>query len=118
MAEKPYTNPYNSRRVRTFYWDNLTENDTGQAVAAPEEGDATFMVENDFGSGNVGLQGSLDPDLSAAVWVDLHDGFGNVIQLTADGVAPVAENMHWYRPKTPTGTSVDVNCWLTLRENV
>lgn len=113
MAEKSVTVTKLTGGV-LYYWDNLTENDTGELVSAPPGmKDKTLMVLGSFGSGTVGLLGTLDPDeTSAANMEALNDHTGTVIAMTADDVLAVAENCLQYAPSTPTGTSVDVNVWL------
>ena len=103
--------------VVVYKWVTFTENDTAMPVSVnPHFSDVTVQVAGDFGSGAVGLEGSLDPtagtDPSSADWFDLSEPIGDTIAITADGGKAVLENVLYARPKTPTGTSVDVDVYL------
>jgi len=113
MAEKPYT----LTKLSTgwlVYWDNMTENDTGEPISIPPQmKDKTFMALGTFGGGSIGILGTLDPDqATTSNFEALDDHTGTVIAPTADDVLAVAQNCLRYAPGTPTGTSVDINVWL------
>lgn len=103
------TNP-RTGEVEVYLWETLTENDTAEAVVLPNKSDKSVHMTGSFGNGNVGMEGSNDPD--GAAYAVLHDPQGNDLELTAAGIEAVLENVYLIRPRTPTGTSVDVDVRL------
>lgn len=97
-----------------YKWETVTENDTCEPVKpSPSMNDKTFFATGTFGSGTIGLLGTLNPDeTSVANFAALNDHAGNVIAESAAGAAAVAENCISYAPGTPTGSSVDLDVWL------
>lgn len=112
MAEIPAQDLERASNYRLFKWEDVTENDTCEAVKCPAHSDVTFMVEGAFGGDGVGIEGTLDPFYS--VFVPLNDLSGSQLDITADAAMTVLENMYAVRPRTPDGTSVSVNCWVLV----
>jgi len=115
MAVKPYTVTRLSGG-NLYYWDNMTESDTAAPVYVPPGyNDKTFFCNGAAGGGTIGLLGSLDPaETDVAEFAALTDPQGSAIALSDEQASVVAENMLLYAPGTPTGSSVDLNCWLLV----
>ena len=101
-------------QVNIYKWETVTENDTCLPVSASDKADKTFMATGAFGGGNISLQGTLDPD--KVTYLIATDYGGNPITFTTDSWAAVSELALYFRPSTPSGTSVDIDAWLICRE--
>ena len=106
--------PLGERTVRIFKWTGLNAGDTIEPAIVAGYSDKTiyFLKSGAFG-GNVGVEGSPDPD-DAAASVTLSDPQGNAISgKTSSGAHTILQQAYQLRPTVAAGvTAVDV--WLIL----
>lgn len=95
-------------------WETLTENDTAAAVEILARADRSFQVIGSFGGGNVSLQGSND----GVTYGILEDLSATAITFTAADIQGVGPITRYMRPSTPSGTAVDVDCFLFVTGGV
>jgi len=100
--------------ARLYTWETLTETD---ADGAPVDlGDnprsATGQLTGTFGGGSTGWQGSND----GSNWFTLLDIGGNTSVISADGGAQFATLPRHIRPLVASGTGVDVDASLLVRD--
>ena len=95
----------NGGRGFSVLWETVTENDTCTAVELGPHSDRSAQITGTFGSGNVSIEGSND----GTNYEILDDLGGTAITLSAAGLQGVGPLTRYIRPRTPTGTSVDVD---------
>lgn len=103
----------NVRGVKLHKWSNITSADTAGPLSLPAFADKTFQVTGTFGTGTVGIQGSMDDTTYAVMHsFDATDASGIA---NSEPVAPV-ENCLYVKPviATPDGaTNLTVWCLST-----
>lgn len=83
-------------------WAAVGQGDDGSAEIIPGAADRSVHVFGTYGAGgSVILQGSNEDTPSN--WETLHDSQGNDLDISADGIYPVAENPLWIRPLFNSG---------------
>ena len=114
MAQIQATKIFNRRNdIIAYEWVGLTENDTADYVEVPHRSDKTIQVSGDFGtSGDVRVEGSLDPD--GVVFWELDDPQGNNIAITATDGETILENVVFIRPTVAAGTGVNVTTRILM----
>ncbi len=106
-----------SDRADIKKWSGLTEAlAKGQPAIMPGKSDKTVHIIGDFGtSGEVTLEGALDPNAVDADFSALRDPQGNLIQVTGPALVAVQENVYLVRPRISAGTGVDVDVYVMSR---
>jgi len=105
--------PFDGGGVKLVKWIGLTANDTGQPFACAAYSDKTVQLVGTFG-GNMLVEGSLDNDVSAAVYATLNDPQGNALSgISAAKIENVLEHCYLLRPSAGAGVS-SVDVWLLL----
>lgn len=100
--------------VASVSWDDITENDTGNAVSMPEWAFKTVQVSGDFtSSGAITLEGS--PDNST--WATLHSLNGTALVITDSTPYTILENPAYIRPRATAGSSVAMDVLITASEH-
>jgi hypothetical protein len=86
--------------VVVYTWLGLANGDSGTPISGPGWADRSFQVEGTFGTGGTCLiEGSND----AVNYHVLHDPYGNLLSITANGVAELTEVTLWIRPRASAG---------------
>jgi hypothetical protein len=120
MAIIPLTREVNRLAgVDYIAWIGLTTNDTGEPLEAAKHSDKTAQVLGNFGSNaTVTLQGSNVPVPSTNDddWESLTDTTETALALTAKGGAQILQNYRWIRPKVTSGTSPDIDVYITAKK--
>lgn len=113
MATRPLTKAQVGA-ARLYTWETLTEtNDDGAPVDLGDNPrSATGQLTGDFGSGNTGWQGSND----GTNYFTLLDVGGNTSVISAAGGAQFATLPRYIRPLVATGSAVDVDASLLVRD--
>lgn len=103
----------NKRWIR-YKWDTLATGDTGAPLTVNRlAAELCFQVFGTFANGTViAIQGSND---DGSTWIDLTDGTGSVVAITANGFVSVREQPLWVRPEATSGSSDDVDVRLVIR---
>lgn len=110
-------NPING--VDYISWIGLTTDDTGEPLEASAHSDKTFQVLGSFGSNaTVTLQGSnvASPSTNDDDWVTLTDTTETALALTSAGGGVILQNYRWIRPKVTSGTSPDLDIYITAKK--
>ena len=92
-------------------WIGLQTDDTGSPLELPTASDQSVHVMGVFNGCTLTIQGSDEDAPTAGGWATMHDAFGDLLQFTAKGILPIAENVRHMRCVLTGGdgsTSVDV----------
>lgn len=89
-------------------WLNVTENDTCESYEDGGGSDKSIHIVGSFGGGSVSLLGSND----GTNFPILKDLEGNAITASSEIITTVRDNVLYFKPGQPGGTSVSVNIHL------
>lgn len=104
--------------VVLFTWAELDGDDTGVPVEVSACRQLTVHVySGTYGSSTVTVEGTNDPAYAtSSEWAPLTNPQGTAISKTADGIEKVQELPYFFRPKTASGTSADIDVGLLCQK--
>lgn len=90
-----------AKRVHKMSWEGLANGDDGSPLTVPRLSDKTVQVTGTFGAGGqVSVEGSND---GGATWSQLSDPQGDPLQLDAEGIETILDNVESIRPRVTAG---------------
>ena len=116
MAERAAvsTTP-NSKNVSpalTVTWEEMTESDTAETFEKPRQSDVCVHVQGTFAGGTISIEGS---NSLTGTFLVLKDMEGQDLTFTEAGINTVRDNVQYIRPKTPAGSGMDIDVFMTMR---
>lgn len=112
----PTTTPLRDDVV-LFVWEGLDGDDTGVPVETSACRYLTAHVySGTYGSSTVTVEGSNAPLSSTSEWVGLNDPQGTAFSKTADGLEAIQDRPKWFRPRTASGTSADIDVGVVCQK--